>query len=398
MVYERRTFSSNSALFATGVAASLGGQIRYSFAMRINFAILVAVAVIAALLILRPRQIDDFESLTLEGGIAAHLPDVTTNNAIAAAEVGGDPYLFSFFGLGAGREPGDIHSQAYAVNLAEQWAKTLPGVPGAGRLAGAAATVGGTIYIFGGYTVGANGTEVSTPDVFAYHPESETYEPRAPIPLPVDDSVALPYQDRYVYLVSGWHDTGNVAAVQVYDTETDSWFAATSFPGTPVFGHAGGIVGNAMVIADGVKVAGRGLEGRRIFEMSDEAYVGVIDPEDPARIAWDDLNPHPGRPLYRMAATGDEASGMVIFAGGSDNPYNYDGIGYNGVPSRPSATVFAFDLARNDWRLLGQKLYPSMDHRGLLKVEEKFYILGGMVQDQEVSDAVSWFQIPGSGE
>lgn len=27
------------------------------------------------------------------------------------------------------------------------------------------------------------------------------------MPVPVDDSVALVYRDRYVYLVSGWHET-----------------------------------------------------------------------------------------------------------------------------------------------------------------------------------------------
>lgn len=366
--------------------------------MRINFAILIAIAVVAAVLILRPRHIEDFESVTLEGGIAAHLPEATTNNAVAVGEVGGQPYLFSFFGLGEGKTWRDVHARAYAVNLAEKWAKSLPDAPGPGRLAGVAATVGNTVYIFGGYTVAGDGAEKSTADVYAYRPESETYQVRAPIPVPVDDAVALPYRNRYVYLVSGWHDGANLADVQVYDTEEDAWFAATPYPGTPVFGHAGGIAGNAMVITDGVRVAGRGLEGRRIFEMSDQAYLGMIDPEDPSRIAWQRLDPHPGRPLYRMAAAGDAETGMVIFAGGSDNPYNFNGIGYNGVPSRPSATVFAFDLARNDWRLLGQKLYPSMDHRGLLRVEEKFYTLGGMVQDQEVSDAVGWFSVPDTGE
>ena len=77
---------------------------------------------------------------------------------------------------------------------------------------------------------------------------------------PVDDTVALVYQNRYIYLVSGWHgsgiskSTGNVNLVQVFDSQQGRWFNATPFPGAPVFGHAGGIVDDQFLIVDGVKV------------------------------------------------------------------------------------------------------------------------------------------------
>ena len=35
---------------------------------------------------------------------------------------------------------------------------------------------------------------------------------------------------------------------------------------------------------------------------------------------------------------------MIYFSGGTDNPYNYNGIGYNGVPAEPSPVTFAFSL------------------------------------------------------
>lgn len=43
--------------------------------------------------------------------------------------------------------------------------------------------------------------------------------------------------------------------------------------------------------------------------------------------------PHPGAPLYRAA--GGASAGLALFVGGSDNPYNYTGVGYDGVPAEP---------------------------------------------------------------
>jgi N-acetylneuraminic acid mutarotase len=212
------------------------------------------------------------------------------------------------------------------------------------------------------------------------------------MPVPVDDSVALLYQNRYIYLISGWHDTDNVNLVQFYDTETDHWFEATPYPGAAVFGHAGGIVGNRMVIADGTRVVAGETNRRHRFVISNECFLGSIDPEDPARIDWKALPAHPGMPLYRMAAVGTVLDvDRVVFAGGTDNPYNYNGVGYNGVPSEPSPRIFAFNLDRNEWEELGALEVATMDHRALLQVGSEFVIVGGMVAGQRVTDRVGTF-------
>jgi hypothetical protein len=215
----------------------------------------------------------------------------------------------------------------------------------------------------------------------------------APMPIPVDDSVALPYGDRYVYLVSGWHHSGNVNLVQVYDRVEDRWFQATPWPGPAVFGHAGGIVGDTMAICDGVGIESR-LDAPRRFVAIAACYIGVIDAADPGRIDWRRLPYHGGRPLYRMAATGSAARGQIVFAGGSDNPYNYDGIGYDGEPSAPSERVFAWDLDAVAWQELGALPKPSMDHRGLLETPAGFVIVGGMQAGQTVTDAVTRLELP----
>lgn len=322
------------------------------------------------------------------------LPEPIANNAVAALTVGGRTGLYSFSGLGAGKSHADTSSRAYVFDMASRTSRRLPDVPGGkGRLASVAVALGGRIYLFGGYTVAEDGGEVSTPEVFAFDPAGETYARAADMPIPVDDSVALAFAGRYIYLVSGWHDTGNVNAVQVYDTEEDAWFRATDYPGPAVFGHAGGIVGRSLVIADGVAVLGE-EDGRRRFGIVDAAYLGQIDPEDPALIAWTKLTPHDGPPLYRMAATGHGGLNLVVFAGGSANPYNYNGIGYNSEPSAPSDRVFAFSLGARRWIELGAKPVATMDHRGLIATGGRFITLGGMVGKQAVTADVLSFSLP----
>lgn len=336
---------------------------------------------------------------SLEGAQSSILPMATANNAVATLEVNGTPYLYSFSGLGPGKTRDDIHSRAFAVNLENGDLEVLGLVPGGkDRLASIAVGLYDRVFLFGGYTVGEDDSEVSTPEVFAFDPVTGEYQARAPMPTPVDDTLAFAYANRYIYLVSGWHDDGNVTEVQVFDSWEDRWFAATPYPGAPVFGHAGGIVGNRFVITDGVAVLGRDAAGRRRFGISAAAYLGVIDPGDPSVIRWQALPRHPGPGLYRMAAVGSERLGLVIFAGGSPNPYNFNGIGYDGLPSEPSAMVFAYDPAAGEWLELGRKPVATMDHRGLLESGDNFYTIGGMGTGQEVSDQVLSFRLPDNKE
>ena len=55
----------------------------------------------------------------------------------------------------------------------------------------------------------------------------------------------------------------------------------------------------------------------------------------------------------------------IIMAGGTNNPYNYNGIGYDREPSEPEAGVFGFDLESGQWRCFGELPVATMDHRGL---------------------------------
>lgn len=322
------------------------------------------------------------------------LPVPIANNAVAVADGPDGATIFSFNGLMSGKTWKDTSNAAYACVIAKQECKTIASVPvKEGRLASSAVTVAGKVYIFGGYTVAENGDEISTPEVFVYDPQSGRYAAKTDMPTPVDDMVAVPYKNRYIYLVSGWHDEGNVRLVQLYDAQFDSWSAATEFPGEPVFGHAGGIANNSIIISDGVAVAPELVNGRRKFVAAKFTWRGDIDPGDPRIISWRRVDDHSGTARYRMAAIGDNMRGQVIFAGGGDNPYNYNGIGYDGVPAKPSGGYFAYDLKTDKWQELGRLAEPSMDHRALAKSGQDYYIVGGMDAEQKVLDRIVKFRL-----
>jgi hypothetical protein len=324
----------------------------------------------------------------LRAAALASLPMPVSNNAVTVVRAGGREFLVSFAGLGEGKSYRDVLGATFVLeDGAGEWqrAADLPG--GQGRLAASAASVAGQAYIFGGYTVAEDGSEVSTPWVHAFDPLTGEYRERRAMPVPVDDAVALSYQDRYIYLISGWHDLGNVNLVQRYDALSDEWIQATPIPGSALFGHAGGIVGNRIVYCDGVTARAR-PDRRRDFVTSGECFLGIVDQSDSRKIDWRSIAPHPGLPRYRMAAAGITSRDAVLFIGGSENPYNYDGIGYDGKPSEPARQALLLDLRSLHWSVLPQHGHASMDHRGLPEFGGRWLIVGGMLEGQALSDRV----------
>jgi hypothetical protein len=94
-----------------------------------------------------------------------------------------------------------------------------------------------------------------------------------------------------------------------------------------------------------------------------------------------------------MAAAALPDAGLVVFAGGTDNPYNYDGVGYDGVPSEPSALAFAYDVANDSWIELADKVTATMDHRDLAVAGNSLYVIGGMTRGQRVTARVERLEL-----
>ncbi len=326
------------------------------------------------------------------------LPMAVTNNAVTSVNVDDRQFVMSFAGLGTGRGHADTLDVTLVLDSESGvWRESvvLPG--GVARLASVAVSVGELAYVFGGYTVAADGSEASLPYVHAFDPVLEEFTGLSPMPVPVDDAVAVTYLNRFIYLISGWHDLGNVNLVQRYDVVSGTWDQATPIPGNSVFGHAGGIVGNRIVYCDGVAV--RPFADRsRDFVANDECFLGIIDSEDSRRIDWRHVPSHPGLPRYRMASAGIDSLNAVVFIGGSENPYNYNGIGYDREPSEPVGSVLLFDLESLSWRELSLSGPPTMDHRGLVPYGDRWLTVGGMLPGQEVTDQVIAYEFESDGK
>ena len=321
------------------------------------------------------------------------LPRPVSNNAVALVSTGEGDFLYSFLGLCSGKTWQDISSAASVLKPgALDWTELAPVPGGAGRLAASAVSAGGAAWLFGGYTVAEDGSEQSIPGVYRIRPGESELQWMTDMPVPVEDSVLLVYRDRYIYLVSGWHDLGNVNLVQVLDTQTLSWKQATPWPGAPVFGHAGGMSEDRMLICDGVRIQYPADESPRQFLPSNECWSGRLDKQDHRRIHWRPVDSHPGAGRYRMAATGD-SNQRVVFAGGSVNPYNFNGTGYNGVPSGTEKSVFSYSFITGEWQQQGDLPRGTMDHRGLLFSNGWYYLVGGMQEQQAVVADVYRFRI-----
>jgi N-acetylneuraminic acid mutarotase len=317
----------------------------------------------------------------------APLPVPITNNAVTAVRIQGQDLVYSFTGLGSQKSSDSITNAAYALNLKYNKWSTVHSVPGTGRLAAEAVAVGDEIFLLGGFVPDRTGLQAIVSDVSVYDPVGLRWYRAPDLATPVRDAVAGVYRDRYIYVVGGFSRDGPTNDVQLYDADTKKWMKATPPPGPAVFGHAGAVVGNAIIYVDGAK-ASEGTAAPH-YITSDECWIGRIDRKDPKKIEWGKLPPHPGTARYRIAAGGSDRDARAYFAGGTDAIYDYKGIGLDKKPAEPSPTVFAYNFKTNSWETITNDApNPTMDHRGLVVTSAGLLVVGGMGKDQQVVKTV----------
>ncbi len=323
----------------------------------------------------------------------SNLPEAVSNNAVSSATVNGTPYAYSFAGIDTTKSPAGIHLRSYRYNtLADTWESIAP-LPDelGGKIAAGASTVKNKIYIIGGYHVASNFSETSSEKVHIYDPETNTYlEDGAPIPVPIDDQVQAVWRDSLIYVVTGWSNSGNVGNVQIYNPALDTWSSATPVTLTDqsansnqnrVFGGSGCIIGDTIYYAGGAQ---NGFN----FPLSSVFRKGYIHPDNPDSIDWYEIE----EPLalgYRMGAEAYE--GTAIWLGGSLHSYNFDGIAYVSTTGPVDATnrILTYDPTNGELDETFNLIPFVMDLRGLAKIApNEFMVIGGMVEDQTVSNQV----------
>lgn len=309
------------------------------------------------------------------------MPEALTENAVASLRGGIE--VFSLMGIGTKRTWDSVSNKVYLLKLnTGKWSvgRDVPGV--AGRLGASAIGAKGEVFLFGGYTLDAQGNQFILADVNAYLPEEHRWYRAADIPVPVDSAVIGIAHDRYIYLVGGRSKSGPVNNVQVYDVEKNTWSQATPFPGAPVFAHAGGLTDATIVYVDGTKKDGSGND-----VASDECWMGKIDHKDPDKIAWSKLPPHPGP--GRVGIVAGAAEHRVLFSGGMTAPHNYKGLDAQGRPADISPLTFSYELRARRWETISEDTSDvRSDTRGMPFTPIGPLIVGGTLKNSAVSARV----------
>lgn len=309
------------------------------------------------------------------------MPGAVTSNAVASLKGGIE--LYSMMGMGTKKTWDDVSNKVYELRLRSgKWVEGRP-VPGvAGRLGASGIGARGQIYLFGGYTIDGHGNEFVLGDVNVYLPQDHRWYRAKDIPTPVAGAVIGEMHDRYVYLIGGRSQSGPVNSVQVYDAEKDEWSQATPMPGTPVFGHAGGITDDTIVYIDGAKKDASGQ-----YVASDECWMGKIDHKDLNKIEWSKLPAHPGPGRFGIVA--GAAEHMVLFSGGTIAPHDFKGMGADGKIAELSPFTFAYELHGKRWEKIAEDTFDvRSDSRGILFTPLGPLILGGTLKNSAISARV----------
>jgi N-acetylneuraminic acid mutarotase len=317
------------------------------------------------------------------------MPVAVSGNAVATLRDGLE--IFSLMGVGPRKTWDDVTNRIYVMDLGHPKWREGPTVPGAaGRLGASAAGAKGVLILMGGYVVDNQGGELTVPDVNVYEPGAHRWSRAKDIPIAVDNAVAGVTHDRFVYLIGGRSPNGPVNNVQVYDLQKDSWTQATPFPGTPVFGLAGGVDDGEIVLIDGAKA---GPDGGPRYVVSDECWLGKVDHKDPYKIEWSKLPAHPGSARFGIGGGGAGREHRIYFSGGTTTPHDYKGVAYDGKPAVVSDFTFSYELHSHKWEMITETTYDSRaDSRGILMTPIGPLVLGGMVSNLAVTTRVT--QIP----
>ena len=312
----------------------------------------------------------------------APLPEPMTNNPVAEGFIDNQAFVYTFGGLDSTKRYDGIHRRSYRLNVSENTWQRLPDLPDTlGKVASWASRVKDKIYILGGYYVYEDGSEKSSDFVHRFDVKTNAFIPNgSPIPHAIDDQAQAVWNDSLIYVITGWHDKGNVPNVQIYNPANDQWHVGTSLPDDQdymSFGPSATIVGNTIYYFGGA-------EYKKFYPIQNTLRIGHINPNNPVEIEWSKQVPDSTIVGYRQAST--TINGNPAWIGGSGETYNYNGIAYNGGHGVPTLSSI---LIWNGATWKSHRINLPMDLRGSARLDDGTIVLvGGMGDNQKVSDQV----------
>ncbi|WP_277228894.1 malectin domain-containing carbohydrate-binding protein [Hymenobacter sp. YC55] len=245
-----------------------------------------------------------------------------------------------------------------------QWVTAAPSA--LERKEGQSAVVNGQLYTFGGYYGNLQGTNLTQ----RYDVTTNQWTNLAPAPYPVTH-MGVAVVDEQVWLIGGFqgevHPGPVTAAVQVYDTRTNTWNFGPPLP-APRGSNAAALVGRKIHAFGGV------LPDRH----TDAGDHYVLDVDNLAA-GWQSATPLPS-PRNHLA--GASLGGKVYAIGGQ---YGHDqGRDINSL-------VHVYDPATNAWTRLPDLPGPrSHFEPGTFTLDGQILIVGGSTNTTDYADILSY--------
>ncbi|MCK4673289.1 hypothetical protein KAT67_04830, partial [candidate division WOR-3 bacterium] len=243
---------------------------------------------------------------------------------------------------------------------------------------------------------GTNDFPNSLNRVDIYDPASGTWSSGAPSPVGLIDHISGVYNDSLIFTFgNGNWDYPPTNYVSFYDVYTNSWTTATPFPEQGRGACAGGIIDSFAIIACGFKGDGTFCK---------DYIIGIINPSNPASIAWGMWNTISGMAdgRYRVPCGIDKWNKELwlvcgkITGGETDetwsfNPYTLTWTNWNLPKPHPMANVTPIVITYTVYGNTGI-FVPSGYHSNSYISEHEFFHTGalGIEEWQKVKEPVNF--------
>ena len=223
-------------------------------------------------------------------------PLPTARDAVAAAALGGTVYVIGGFAPGAsflGKTTVDAYDPAQ-----DSWTSKAP--LNIGRSGATVGAIGGKLYVFGGHCCNDQGT--IPPDfVDSYDPATDTWTARGPVPTE-RWGAAYGVIGGKIYVAGGLApDRTLIDTLEAYDPATDTWTSLKRMP-SAMEGPAGAVVDGKLYV-----IGGSTASSHSSFAIFSQVYI-----YDPAADAWS-AGPTMTTARYEAAVT---VQGQTIFLAG----------------------------------------------------------------------------------
>ena len=286
--------------------------------------------------------------LQQDGGVwrtAASAPMKRTE--VAAATVGGKIYV-----VGGFEEPSLGNVLTFAITPAleaydpsmDKWTAKAPMPIGLHHVG--IGVAGGRLYVIGGYKQSGLSVWGPVATVYAYDPTADAWSERAPMPT-ARGALSVTVHDGKLYAIGGYEGKANSPAVEVYDPVRNSWSSRAALP--TARDHLATSTAAGKIYAIGGRLKG---DYHRNLSTTE-----VYDPES------DKWSRGPDLPTARSGITAAEAGGRVYVFGG-EGP---DGTFHDNE---------AYDPSREAWQTMTPM--PTARHGlGSAMVDGRIHLISG---------------------